>query len=292
MHGSLCLAHGVLYVGRHAKSASVTAYDLDGRRLQTIANFRDERTGRSSAAGLSVDADRRLWVADHGGARVLAFSLFGVEVVHLPSASSEADRPGALGRPVDVLALGSDEELVVVVASGGRRRHAVQVMEPDGGRHLSLRPLGDPQARFEEVVALAPRGEKELLVLEAAARRVQIFRGGHFHYSVDLQPLLDDAWPSALAVTPEGSMAVAARQEPGGQHPGGVWLLDDNGRVEAQIAAAGPGEGQVQDASALAFEPADGLQPARWFVMDQTGDRVQVFTVEGRCYGAFPALVS
>lgn len=287
MHGSLCLAHGVLYVGRHAQSAAVTAYDLDGRRLQTIASFRDEEAGRSSAAGLSVDADHRLWVADHGAGHVRGYSLFGVEVVRLPSESREDDRAGALGRPVDVLALGSDEELVLVVASSGRRRHAVQVLEPEGARQLSLRPLGDPQGRFEDVVAIAARGERELLVLEAAARRIQVFRGGHFHFSIDLRGVIGEAWPSALAVSSEGHIAIAASGP-----DGGVWLCDDNGRALGQVAQAGEEEGQVQDVCAVAFEAADGLQPARWFVMDRTGDRVQVFTHEGRCYGAFPALVS
>ena len=287
MHGALCLFHGVLYVGRHAKSATVTAFDLDGRRLQRIASFRDERAGRSSAAGLSVDADHRLWVADSGAGRVRGYSLFGVEVVSLVSESTQEDRAGTLGRPVDVLALGSDEELVLVVASSGRRRHAVQVLQPTGGQQLSLRPLGDPQGRFENVVAVAARGERELLVLEAGARRIQVFRGGNYHYSIDLRDVVGEAWPSALCLTPDGDWIVAATGP-----RGGVWMGKDHGQRAQTLATHGTGEGQVEDPCALALEPAYGVQPARLFVMDQLGDRVQVFTLEGVCYGAFSALVS
>ncbi len=289
MQGSLCQAGGVLYVGRHAKSASVTAFDLDGRLLQGIAEFRDGDAGRSSASGICVDEDHRLWVADGPGGCVRGFTLFGKQIAHLGTEiqGDPVDRRGALGTPVDVLASGADEEMVLVVASEGIRRHAVQVLDPEGGRTLSLRPLGDPHGRFQGVCALAARGEKELLVLESGVPRIQVFRGGHFHFSIPVDPGREGGRARALAITPEGLVAVAF-----GGGDAGVRVFDDNGRVVQRVAQGGSGEGQVEDACGLAVMPRDGAQPARVFVLDRYGDRVQVFTLDGHCYGAFPALVS
>ena len=291
MQGSLCQANGVLYVGRHVKSASVTAFDLDGRLLQCIARFKDENAGRSSASGICVDGDHRLWVADGPGGCVRGFTLFGQQIAHLGADAgcdaTREDRRGVLGTPVDVLATGEDEELVLVVASAGIRRHAVQVLDPNGARTLSLRPLGDPHGKFQEVCALAVRGIKDLLVLEARTPRIQVFRGGDFHYSITLPQGESHGRPRATAVTPEGHVAVAFA---GGTR--GIAVFDDEGRVVQEVARTGENDGQVEDPCGLAMMPRDGAQAARVFVLDRYGDRVQVYTLDGNCYGAFPALVS
>jgi hypothetical protein len=291
MQGSLCQANGVLYVGRHAKSASITAFDLDGRLLQNIANFRDEGVGRSSASGVCVDADHRLWVADGPGGCVRGFTLFGKQIAHLGAEAdpnhTQEDLRGFLGTPVDVLATGEDEELVLVVGSAGVRRHAVQVLDPNGGRTLSLRPLGDPHGHFQEVCGLAARGEQELLVLESRTPRIQVFRGGHYHFSIPLPEGDRQGGPRALAITPDGHVAVAY-----GGGLMGILVVNDDGRVLQSVASSGVADGQVEDPCGLAMIPREGLQPARLFVLDRYGDRVQVFTLDGICYGAFPALVS
>ena len=63
MNGALTLHRSVLWVGRHAKTAMIASYDLDGTPLESHFHFRDEEAGRSSVAGLAVDADHRVWVA-------------------------------------------------------------------------------------------------------------------------------------------------------------------------------------------------------------------------------------
>ncbi|HPF14880.1 MAG TPA: hypothetical protein PLJ12_11470 [Planctomycetota bacterium] len=287
MYGGLCEAGGVLYVGRHAKSASVTAFDLDGHPIRTIVRFQDAKAGRSAATGLSLDHDHRLWIADGPAGCVRGYTLFGVQVVCLEPATERRDQVGDLGYPVATLALGEDEDMVLVVASGGRRRHAVQVLHTVRGTNLSLRPLRDPEGRFEEVCAIAARGTRELLVLEAAAARIQVFRGGDYHFSIPLHEAGPGARPSCMVVAPDGHVVVGF----GGERSS-VWVFDDEGRRIACIAEGGREDGQVEDPCALALAPSQGLQPARVFVMDAFGDRVQVFTLQGVCYGAFPALVS
>ncbi|MGB0333241.1 MAG: hypothetical protein ACPGPE_15635, partial [Planctomycetota bacterium] len=174
MQGSLRLHAGVLFVGRQALTAEVTSHDLDGRPLETRFSFRDEGAGRSSVDGIDVDADRRLWIADGASGKVRCFTLFGVEVASV--GDEFGDARGALGRPVDLRAVGSDDEMALLVASGGDRRHALQVLVPSGGKGRSIAPLGDPERRFRRIRGLDWR-DGELAVVEAGARRVQVFEG-------------------------------------------------------------------------------------------------------------------
>ena len=91
MHGSLAIAKGVVYVGRCARNAWVQTYDLDGHRLLGGFTFCDDTVGRSSASGLAVDEDHRVWVADAVAGRVRAFTLFGLPVVDVADAVAGPD---------------------------------------------------------------------------------------------------------------------------------------------------------------------------------------------------------
>ncbi len=176
MQGSLRLHAGVLFVGRQALTAEVSSHDLDGRPLETRFSFRDSDAGRSSVDGLDVDADRRLWIADGASGKVRCFTLFGVEVASVGDESPGVDARGALGQPVDVRVIGTDEDMLLLVASGGDRRHALQVLVPSGGKGRSIAPMGDPEGRFRRIRGLDWR-DGELAVVEAGARRVQVFEG-------------------------------------------------------------------------------------------------------------------
>ena len=116
MHGSLCLHRGALYVGRHEKTARVRVYDLDGHERSEGFTFRDPRAGRSVVAGLAVDDDRQVWIADTPCSRVRRFTLFGREVGGLglgldaplpdppePCAKGVVRAPVDVNRPVSLL---------------------------------------------------------------------------------------------------------------------------------------------------------------------------------------------
>lgn len=311
MDGSLELSGGILYVGRHAKTARVRTFDLDGHTLETHFSFRDPLAGRSSAAGIAVDADHRIWVADEAASRLRCFTLFGQEVASvggLEELDGEAsaldggddDRPGRLGSPVDVLARGSDDELRILVASSGPRRHALQELHPASGRQHSLRPLGDPQGRFEEIVDLAGHGDTTF-VCERRGRRIQVFIGGDYHYSLTLPgDWRQGAWPSACAPVGDGRLVVAVtdRGGPGeGEGEGrgsgegdAVLLLDAAGRLMRVLAGAGEGEGQVSEPCDLVLDPGTRDEGARVAVLDRAAERVQILTLDGICWGAFPSL--
>ncbi|MFT7677222.1 MAG: hypothetical protein ACI8QC_001199 [Planctomycetota bacterium] len=290
MHGSLCHNSGVLYVGRHRKDAWITAYDLDGRALGTQFRFMDEHLLRSAAAGLSMDGDHRLWVADTPAGKLRAFTLFGKEVATVGEGGDQgADEAGCMGTPVDVVARGADDELEVWVASGGMRRHALHVLLPESGKFRSLRPEGDPRGRFRRLRALDVRGDS-IFALEGGAQRMQVFRGLEHHYSLDLsESLPGDAEPVAFATLSDSRMVVAF-EGPGG----GLLLLGAEGQVRGVLAHSGRDVGQVDHPCAVVVvneeELADG-GPTRVFCLDLDGERVQVFNLEGQCYGAFPVLL-
>ena len=139
MPGSLCLHEGVLWVGVHEKTAHVSAFDLDGRALGPGFSFRDPERPRSAVAGLAIDADHRLWVADTPGHCLRAFNLFGKELERIAcSAGPEADLRGQPAEPVDVALCELGGEVCLAVASGGERRHALQLLQPGT---LSAPPL-------------------------------------------------------------------------------------------------------------------------------------------------------
>ena len=283
VQGSLHLANGVLYVGSHGLSAHVRAFDLGGRRLEPAFTFRDEVAGRSSVDGLAVDQDHRIWVADGAARRLRAFTLFGHEIASVDAQSNEReDRPGMLGAPSDVLSLGSDDEHRLVVASAGRRRHALHVLEPALGRTHSLRPLGAPLGRFAGACDLAADGEL-LYVCERLAQRVQVFRGEEFHYAFELPSGPARREPRALAVLDGGRLVVAQ-----GGPASALLLLDGAGRLLRVLAETGTRDGEVFEPNDVVVEPGADDRSTQLFVIDRDGDRVQVFDAAGACLGAFP----
>lgn len=292
MNGSLCLHQGTLWVGRHEKTAHVRAFDLDGRRLDAGFSFRDPTLGRSRAAGLALDGDRHVWVADtESGVR--CFTLFGVEVGHLgvgpePDADPELapDVPGVVRQPVDVAVEGDSDGLRIVVASGGERRHALQVFGGSGRLVSSLRPHGDPRRRFRDLRGVALAG-RTLWAAEGRGGCVQVFLDGEFHFAFATTGNdLPDFVPNAVAPLPDGRVVVACGGA-GGESGGSLILAGPSGDLLRVLAGPGTGEGEVLEPTDVVLEATGRDASTRVAVIDRDGDRVQVFTLRGRCYGAF-----
>lgn len=296
MPGSLALANGLLYVGCEEKTARVRVFDLDGHVVEQGFTFRDERLGRSVAAGIAVDEDHRLWVADTPASRVRCFTLFGREdaglglsldapLTRVEATTAAIDGPdgrGIVRAPVDVAVEGNGEEGQIVVALDGERRHGVQVFDVERGYVHSPRPCGDPHGRFRGVRGVALRG-RGLYVAEARGARVQVFRDGAFHFAFSI-PLGGDARFEPVSVAPlsDGRLVVACSGP-----PSAVLLVDAAGRLLRVLAEEGSDEGQVSYPADVVVEEGESDGASRIAVIDRDGERVQVFTVEGRCYGAF-----
>ncbi|MDP6539801.1 MAG: hypothetical protein QF903_07060 [Planctomycetota bacterium] len=284
MQGSLCVRDGVVFVGCEERTAHVRSFDLDGRELAAGFDFRAPDGGRAAARGLDLDEDHRLWVADDAASALRAFTLFGAEVAGVEGAPG-GDRRGELGAPVDVVSTGSDDGQELLVASAGVRRNAVQRLHLGSGRTSSLRSLGRPDERFRRVRRLARLG-RWIWVTETGAGRIQVFRDGAFHFAFTL-PAAGGApcEPRAVAPLDDGRLVVAV-----GGAASGLLLTDASGRPTATLCGGGPGEGRVVEPNDLALESSDAHEGTRLVVIDSDGDRVQVFTLGGRCYGAFEGL--
>jgi len=316
MHGALALSAGVLFVGRSAKTATIQAFDLDGRVLRPGFEFRDEALGRSSVAGLALDDDRRVWVADSAARKVRGFTVFGRPIAELGGRpEDQLDARGALGSPIAVRARGGDERLLLLVASGGQRRHALQFLRPLDGRQRSLRSLGEAEGTFDDLAdvhwastreldpAASPartsavgdtsddgaenRADDFVLACERRARRLQVFRGATFHYAFRVP-----GRPEAAVRLADGRCVVALGQdELTGEmrNVGGVvLLLGPDGRVLRTLA--GPDE--LEHPTALVALPGATDDETRVWVLDREGSRVQLFTLDGRGWGQFPSVVA
>lgn len=279
MHGSLALRHGVVWVGRHAQTARIAPYDLDGAPLGPGFTFRGEAGEPASIAALSVDGDRRLWIADEAGRAVRVFSAFGREL-----AAMKGER-GALSAPCAIAVDGLEHETRVLVASGERAPRTVEAFTRDGDRLCALRSRGDPERAFDGVRAVALR-ERFAWACEARTGWVQVFRDFAFHFTFALPGTrAGRAIPLALEPLADGRVLVAA-----GGSESAVWLVDRSGRATARVAAHGSQSGRVLEPCALAVEEGDADRRTRVFVLDSDADRVQVFTLDGDCYGAFQGL--
>lgn len=287
MQGSLTLSRGMLAVGVQAKTACVRFFDLDGHALKGGFSFRDPRSGRSMAAGLDMDEDRRIWVADTPAALVRCFSLLGREVGGIErsheSTPSRADVAGNLDAPVDIALLGDGQDPSLAVACGGERRHAVQLFDGKLAWRGSLSALGDAQRPFLSVRRIASLG-RFLFVVESGRRCVQVFRGGEFLFLFHMARRNGERFePSAIAPLADGRMVVAC-----GGPASALLLVDGAGRLVRALAEEGPLDGQVLEPSDVVVESGADDAQTQVYAIDRDGIRVQVFTLGGRCLGAIP----
>lgn len=285
MQGSLALRAGVLYVARQAQASFVRPYDLDGRPLGAGFALRDEHGAGLRAGGIDVDCDRQVWVADRAHGCVRAFNLFGLQTARIDGAERERDDVrGVLRDVADVAVSEDDEQRTLTIACSGWRRHALQTFRADGLALASLRPLGDPLARFNDAQRVAVRG-RFTYVCEYGSARVQVFRDGE--HSFAFRPL--DArgasvQPAALAPLDDGRMVIAA-----GSDPACLLLVDGSGRLIRELARTGRDAADVRHPADVVAED-DGRGGARIAVIDSDGERVQVFNLEGVCHGQLAEL--
>lgn len=281
--GALALREGVLFWGANLGHGEVFTFDLDGRPLEPKLDLGP----RSSVSGLAADGDRRLWIADTQRGELRGHNLFGFEGAHFEPTAGALEAPvgGLVDGPVDVALAPGDDYLGLWVATGGVRRAAVGLFLPDGTRLTALRSEGDPKRPFERVTRLSSAAGR-LAVLESGAGRIQVFRGADFHFGF----LSGADRPRALVLLEDGRCVVAL----GADGAERLALFDASGRERKQLAGSVPdadGElGSVEGAVALAVEDVGSDRAARLFLLDREGTRVQVFNLEGRCYGGFGLL--
>lgn len=290
--GCLALRAGVLYVGRHVRRAHVRLFDLDGHPLTGGFSVGDGSTA-VAASGLAVDEDRRVWLADPLNGVVRGFNVFGREGLRFgpedPATHLEPlrqpDVVRAIGRPLAVAAEGSADDLRLAIGSDGDRRHALQVFGPDGHLIRSLRPRGESHGRFQGVSSVDVRG-RWIAACEPRAGRVQVFRDLDHHFTFEVQCAGGRAEPRAIALLPDGGSLVACSGR-----VNAVLRFDGAGRLVGELVAGGESEGEVLEPSDLVVEGGREELRTRVAVIDQSGDRLQIFSLSGTYFGSVDGLL-
>lgn len=272
----------------------MTAYDLDGRPLGRSFTLRGEKGSSPSIRAIAVDEDRRIWAADAASGCVRVYSVTGSQVGSVASIGDpEADRAGALGDPAGIAVDGVESETRILVSRRGNRRHALFLLSPgmaSGGVAAPLRSLapgGDPQDTYRNLAGVALTGDR-VYACEVGTGTVQVFRSGEFLFRMALPTAgrpkdRSRLEPRLVHPLPDGRVLVACSGESGGA----LLLLDGSGGVLAHLAEGGTDAGTVGFPTGLAVEEGAPHPGTRVAVLDQDGDRVQVFTLDGRCYGGF-----
>jgi hypothetical protein len=283
MQGALALSRGVLHVGRQDATVFVRPYDLDGSPLARGFSLREPNGEACALAGLAADEDHRLWLGDRLSESVRSFSLFGRPAVAFSGGvGAGKEGRGSLSHLVDVCLASPDEDAEpwIVTARGGQRRHAVQVFTQAGQWIASLRPGGDPLGSFHDVRSVASLG-RLVYACEGAPGRIQVFRDGEFHYTLRVpNPGGGEVEPVAVAPLSPERLVVAC-----GGAASKLLLSDGAGRLIRVLAEAGSNLGQVAELTDVVAEPEAEQGEARIVAMDCDGERVQVFTLGGRCQG-------
>ena len=288
MQGALALARGVLHVARQDDTFFVRPYDLDGAPLARGFALREPNGESCGLAGLAADEDHRLWIGDRLSDSVRSFTLFGPPGPAFAAAQgSGRDARGALSQLVDVCLVVPEEDAEpwLLAARGGSRRHALQLFTQAGRWVDSLRPNGDPSGTFQDVRAVASL-DRLVFVCEGSARRVQVFRDGEFHYALRVPERRGvRAEPIAIAPLSPERLVIAC----GGEQPALI-LCDAAGRLIRVLAEPGSRVGQVAELTDVVAETESPMGEARVVAMDRDGERVQVFTLGGRCQGELQEL--
>ncbi len=291
MRARLALHQGVLFLATTGATGRLRLFDLDGRRLEGGFEFASlDPASPLRAGGFAVDEDRRIWLADEGSAAVRCFNVFGVETHRFgpptPEGASRVaklaypDSSGVIGRPAAIAVQGSADDLQLLVGSSGPRRHGLQLFGPGGELLRSLRPRGDSHGSFAGVSAVALSGELAFAV-EAYASRVQVFRRLEHLFSFDPQ-LVDGETLQVLAPVGDGRL-LAAISGPASR----VVMLDSGGVSLGSVAGADAREGELDEPTGVVVDWTGEDRTSRVCIVDAGGERVQVFSLDGRCFGSF-----
>lgn len=289
---SLAARHGILWVARWDLGWRVVPHDFDGRELAAGFVVPPEDGTRVDLRSITVDEDRRVWIVDSAANRVRAFTAFGGELAGLPRGT--ADAVGSFANAVAVDATGVEEDARIAVASSGARKHALHLVRPDARAAVSLQPR-DKSEGFAGLgrIAFGPRGI--LLACEPTAGLVHVWRDGRFHFAFRLPDERERTAgrapacePTAVRALADGRIVVASTGDEGGA----LHLFDGAGRLVRRLADGGDREGALLDPEDIALAETSGPdRRTRVVVADLAGSRLQVFNLEGDCYGAFGNVV-
>jgi DNA-binding beta-propeller fold protein YncE len=157
---------GMIYV-TDTVARLVHAFDLGRRRYFQLGLRLDGRLKKP--AGIAVDGDSRVYVADVSAKRVVVYDRLGLFLGQI-GAPEDFDRPTGV-------AVNRSGSRVYVVDTGGveSERHRVLVYDAKGSRLAAIGRRGSEPGEFNLPVAAATAPDGTLYVVDAGNFRVQAF---------------------------------------------------------------------------------------------------------------------
>lgn len=257
---------GRIYV-TDTEAESVYVFDVPRRRFFSFGYRQQGKLTRP--AGISVDSQGAVYVADVKGRRAVRYDAYGL-YLNSYGGKAELDRPSAV-------AADAEAGRVYVVDTGGveSERHRVVVFDMQGRMTGTIGRRGSQEGEFNLPVDAAVAPDGTLYVLDAGNFRVQAFdREGRYlrrFGSVGSAPG-QFARPRAIGVDRSGNVYVSDAAFSNFQvfSPAGELLLAIGGRGEADQ----PGRYGL-----IAGVTID--ETSRVYVVDQYFGKVEVFRYVG-----------
>ena len=146
---------------------SIAVFDLFGNFIQRIGSRGSGRGQLLDPAGLTVDAEGNILVADTGNARVVMFSPEGVLLM---SFGAYGTGPGQFRSPQRI-ALGADESIMV----SDFDNHRIVVFSPTGDYLYAFGSPGTGNGQFNGPLGISAASDGSIYVADSGNARVQKF---------------------------------------------------------------------------------------------------------------------
>lgn len=265
MFGGCAVAGNLLCVACSDARGRVILVDLEERRPVSRFDYTGPGGGYAEAAGIAMDGEHSIFVADPANHVVRRFTLFGKELGHLGLPVQAVpggvlrDRVGVLHRPSGVAIL---DDVVHVACGEVGWRHGVQRFHRDGRVMRALLAHGDPERSFGAPRGIAA-GPEGVFVADTLHGEVQRFTTQGRYVSSFRVAVGDAEAARPVAVQPlsDGRILVADA----GDRPG-LRLFGLDGRP---LGWPGP-EPACDRPQALCRDARGSL-----YVLDRDGERVQ-----------------
>ena len=236
------------------------------RLAETIGSFGAELGQFSGPAGIALDADSNLYVADSCNHRIQKITPEG-DVYGLGG-------PDLLLHPQGVAVDGA--RFMYIVEQGANR---LQRFGPNGQFVFSVGGPFASRARFASPTALCLDSYHHIYIADTDNDRITSYIATGLWFMDYVSPTKEVAFsrPQGVAVDLEGRIYVADTMN----HR--VVRLTAQGKLDLVIGRPGPGFGELSEPCGLALDLDGGL-----WVADAGNDRIQKFTIDGEPVCVFP----
>jgi sugar lactone lactonase YvrE len=222
-------------------------------------------------AGVAIDGEGDIWVADHGNGRVQEFNSGGT---YLSQLGEPGSGKGQLTHPTSIAI---DTGGSIWVADTGNNR--VQEFSSGGEYMFEFGEAGSGEGKFAQPEGIAIDSEGDIWVADTGNGRLQKFdKEGNLIEVIGSKGSEPGQFgePVDLDTGPEGNVWVADLQNQR------ISEFNEVGKFLRQFGEKGSGDGQFSNPTAIDVDGAGHV-----LVVDEGNDRVEWFDEEGKYLGKF-----